>query len=184
MLFTTVGLRNSAFDGRKRRLDPRPGPFAFQAFDQARFFAADVCRRAAMQENIERKVAAENVLAEIACRVALVDRRLQPIPAQRVFEAQIKVGRRRPGREAAEDDPFDHLMRIVFHQDAVIERARLALVGVDAHVDRAGMVLGQEGPLQPGRESPPRRGRAVRWTLTISITCAGVISFSALRSAW
>ena len=44
-------------------------------------------------------------------------------------------------------------MRIVFHQDAIVERARLAFVGVDAHVNRAGMILGQERPLQPGRET-------------------------------
>ena len=49
---------------------------------------------------------------------------------------------------AADDDPFEHLVRIFLHQDAVVERARLALVGIDAHVDRAGMVLRQEGPLQ------------------------------------
>ena len=51
--------------------------------------------------------------------------------------------------------PFEHLVRILFHQDAVVERARLALVGVDAQVDRAGMVLGQEGPLEPGRKAGP-----------------------------
>ena len=42
-----------------------------------------------------------------------------------------------------------------FQLHAVAERARLALVGVDAHVDRPGMVLGQEGPLQPGGEPGP-----------------------------
>ena len=150
MLLTTVGLRNAPFDGGKRRLDARPGPLAFQAFDQPGLFAADVGRRAAVQINIEREVAAEDVLAEIAGGVALVDRGLQPLVAQRILVAEIEVGRGGPRGVAAEDDAFEHLVRIVFHQDAIVERARLALVGVDAHVDRAGMVLGQEGPLQPG----------------------------------
>ena len=97
----------------------------------------------------------QDVLAQVAGRVALVDRRLQPLVAERIFVAQIDVGRRGPGGVAAEDDPFEDLMRIVLHQDAIVERARLALVGVDAHVDRAGMVLGQEGPFQPGGKAGP-----------------------------
>ena len=44
-------------------------------------------------------------------------------------------------------------MRIVLHQDAVVERARLALVGVHAEVDGARMVLGQEGPFDAGRKA-------------------------------
>ena len=58
-----------------------------------------------------------------------------------------------PGGVAGEDDAFEHLMRVLLHQDAVVEGAGLALVGVDAHVDRAGMVLGQEGPLEAAGEA-------------------------------
>ena len=46
-------------------------------------------------------------------------------------------------------------MRIEFHLHAVDEGARLALVGVDAQINRAGMVLGQERPLQSGGEAGP-----------------------------
>ena len=102
-------------------------------------------------------------LPEVAGRVALVDRRLHPLVGQRIFVAQVDVGRRRPRGVATDDDPFEHLVRIEFHQDAVVERARLALVGVDAEVDRAGMILGQERPFQSRWESRPRRGRAGRW---------------------
>ncbi len=38
-------LAERALDGRERRLDPRPGPLAFQALDQPRLLAADVRRR-------------------------------------------------------------------------------------------------------------------------------------------
>ena len=74
-------LAKRPFDGRKRRLDARPGPLAFQAFDQPGFFAADVRRRAAVQKDVERKLAAENVLAEQLVGVALVDRRSAADPS-------------------------------------------------------------------------------------------------------
>ena len=44
-------------------------------------------------------------------------------------------------------------MGVFFHQDAVVVRAGLRLVGVDAQVDRARVVLREEGPLQPGGET-------------------------------
>ena len=57
-------LAERAFDGGKRRLDPRPGPLAFEAFDQARLFAADVRARPAVQVDVEIEARAENVLAQ------------------------------------------------------------------------------------------------------------------------
>ena len=149
-------LAEHAFDGRKRRLDPRPGPLAFEAFDQPGLFAADIGRRAAMHVNIERKVAAADVLAQVARRRST--RRSPPASARAT--ADIRSGDRcRPSwpgwRRQLRMIAFDHLVRIVLHQDAVVERARLALVGVDAHVDRAGMVLGQKRPLQPGGKAGP-----------------------------
>ncbi len=77
-----------AFDGGERRLDARPGAFAFQAFNQPRLFAADVRRGAAMQENIEREIAAQDVLAQIILRVAFVERSLKPVPRQRILISQ------------------------------------------------------------------------------------------------
>ena len=62
----------------------------------------------------------------------------------------IEVGRARPGGVATEDDAFEHLVRIEFHLHAVDERARLAFVGVDAEIDGAWMVLGQERPFHAG----------------------------------
>src|SRR5205823_12542621 len=48
-----------------------------------------------------------------------------------------------------EQNAFEHLVRVLFHEDAVIERARLALVGIDAKINRPRVVLGQECPLEP-----------------------------------
>ena len=56
-------LAEESFDGGMWRLDSRPSPAAFDALDQPGFFAANVGRGAAMDDNIQRKAAAENVLA-------------------------------------------------------------------------------------------------------------------------
>src|SRR5205823_40767 len=47
-------LAKEPLDGRERRLDPRPGPLALQAFDQPRLFTADISRSAAVDIDIER----------------------------------------------------------------------------------------------------------------------------------
>ena len=48
------GLAEQPFDGGKRRLDPRPGPLALDALDQARLLAADIGRGAAVDVHVER----------------------------------------------------------------------------------------------------------------------------------
>jgi len=93
--------------------------------------------------------------AQVAGLVALVDGLLEPLQAQRVLVAQVDINDRRPGGVGRNNRPFDHLMGVFFHQDAVVERARLALVGIDAEIDGSRMVLGQKGPLDPGGKTGP-----------------------------
>ena len=53
-------------------------------------------------------------------------------------------------------------MRVVLDELAVLEGARLALVGVDGEVDGLLALLGEEAPLHPGREAraaPPAEVR-------------------------
>ena len=58
---------------------------------------------------------------------------------------------RRSGGEAGDQDPFEKLMRVFLHQQPVIERGRLALVGVDAH-ERFLPILGKERPFETARK--------------------------------
>ncbi len=133
-----------------------------------------------MQKNIEREIAAQNVFAQIILGVTFVDGCLQPVPTERIFVSQIQVGGRCPSGEAGDDNPFDDLVWVIFHQNAVVERARLAFIRIDAHVDRAGMVLRQERPLQSGGKPAPPRPRSPL-ALTISVVCSGDISLNTLR---
>src|SRR5262245_17197270 len=82
-------LAKRPFDCRKRRLDPRPSSLTFEAFNQSGFFAANVRSGAAMQEDVERELAAQDIFAEVAFGITLVDRSLKSIPRQRVFVTQI-----------------------------------------------------------------------------------------------
>src|SRR5208283_5668922 len=59
--------------GREWRLDARVSALAFQRFHQSGFFSALVGARASMNEEIEIKAGAENVLAQIAAGVGFLD---------------------------------------------------------------------------------------------------------------
>src|SRR5439155_18053520 len=94
-----------------------------------------------------------DVLAEQAGGVQLVDGPLGGAVGGAVLVTDVVVGGGSPRGEGGEHDAFEHLVRVLLHQDAVVEGAGFALVGVDAQVDRAGVVFGQEGPFDAGREA-------------------------------
>ena len=106
-----------------------------------------------MEVKIEREAAPLDVLAEEPRGVGFVDRPLEAVPGLRIFVAEIEVGGGGPRRVGRKDDPLNHLVRVVLHQDPIVERPRFALVGIDAEVDRARVILGEERPLEPGGES-------------------------------
>src|SRR5262249_11864659 len=146
-------LAEGAFDGRERGFDARPAALALQTLDQPRLLAADVSARAAMEIDVEIEALAEDVFAGQIIRVQLINRLLQDAKRPAVFVAEVNVGDARARGVAGEQDTFEDLMRIFLHEDAVVEGARLALVGVDAQVDGPGMVLRQEGPFDAGRKA-------------------------------
>ena len=61
--------------GKIGRLDPRIGALAFERFDQAGFFAADVSAGAAMDVNLDVEAGAENIFSEeIVARASSIAR--------------------------------------------------------------------------------------------------------------
>ena len=120
---------------------------------QSRLFAADIGAGPAVQINVEREIGPLDVLAEQVVRVALLDRPVERAVRAAEFITQVDVRRRRADGVRRDHDPFQELMRIVLHQDAIVERARLALVAVHAEVKGARMVLGQEGPFDARRKA-------------------------------
>src|SRR5262249_28165965 len=141
--------------GREGWLDPWPGQFAFQTFDQSGFLSADVGTGPAVYEHVEMDFLAEDLTAEQSCLIRLVDGPLHGARRLAVFIANVNVSGAGARGVTGEDDAFEHLVRVFLHEDAVVEGAGLAFVGVDAEVDRAGVVLGQEGPLDAARKAGP-----------------------------
>src|SRR5262249_59933846 len=111
-------LAEGPLDGGKRRLDPRPGAPALQAFQQARFLATDVGPGAAVLKNVEVEVLAEDVAAQQVSGVGFVDGLLHGPEAGAVFVADVEVGGAGPGRVTGGDGAFQDRMGGVFHAGA------------------------------------------------------------------
>src|SRR4030081_1819405 len=105
-----------------------------------------------MQNDVDLVALAEDVLAQEPRLAGLLDRGLQRIVLWQVLTADIDEGQVAADRVAGDQDSFEHLVRALFDQVAVLEAARLALVGI---ADEVAWIdaLGQEAPLVAGRET-------------------------------
>ena len=145
-----------ADDRGKRRLDARLSAFSFDRLDEPRLFTADVGPGSSRDGDIEVEPAAENILAEEAALAALGERFLQHHRAVIELAANIDVRHRIGGdRVAGDDHPFDHQMRILFDEQAVLECSRLRLVCVTQQVGRLRRILWHKAPLRSGGKSRP-----------------------------
>ena len=85
--------------------------------------------------------------------VNLRDRDLQVFDRHRIFGAAVDEKLGRAGRVSRDQHAFKHLVRRGFHQRAVHERARVALVGVADQDLLIGLLGREEAPLVAGREA-------------------------------
>ena len=141
------------FDRRKRRLQARLRALAFERLDERRLLARFVGAGAAMHVDVAVEAAAVDVLAEVPGLIGLGDRALERLLHVEELAADVDVGDLRADRVAADRAPLDQQVRVALHQHVILERARLALVGVAGDVLRLRRVLEDELPLQAGRES-------------------------------
>ena len=139
--------------GRERRLHARDAAFAFDGIEQRRLFAAFVCACAGVRIKIEIETGALDVLAQVAARVGFADGAVHVIDQVAIFAANVDVAFVRVHRAAGDQDAFDQLMRIVFHQQPILAGARLALVGIDDDVLRLGRRARHEAPFHAGGKS-------------------------------
>lgn len=119
----------------------RHGALALDQFDHRQFFAADISPGAAAQMHGHgsaqpRPVEPVQFLAQHQIEFG-------------IFVAQVDVDLVRFHGPGGEEHAFDDAMRIAFQIMAVLEGARLAFVGVDAHQSRSGLGA-HEAPLPPG----------------------------------
>ncbi len=103
-----------------------------------------------MVEELEREARAEDVVAEIARLARLLDRLLQALVDFPDLAVHVVVAARAAHGVRRDDHPLDQRVRVVAQDVAILERARLALVGIAHEVLLPRELLGHEAPLEPG----------------------------------
>ena len=140
-----------ALDGGEGRLHARVAAVALQAGEQRGLLAALVRTGAAVDDDAQVCVGAEDFFAQEALLGRLLDGLDQACVAEVILAADVDEGDLRLDCEGAQDDALDQLMRVVLHDDAVFEGAGLRLVGVDDEVARHGRR--QKAPLHARGEA-------------------------------
>ncbi|MNC14463.1 hypothetical protein D3C75_622410 [compost metagenome] len=147
-------LAPDAGDGGEGGFGPRVGAAPFQGVDERRLFATDVAAGAGVDEQLEVKTRAQDVLAEQAGGLGLFHRAAQVDGGVHVLAAEedvATVGLEGPGTD---DHPLDQQVGQLLHQQPVFVGVRLHLVGVAEQVtDVHALVLGHQAPLHPGGEA-------------------------------
>ena len=149
-----------------RRAMARQAALALDRFDHRGFFAADVGAGAAAQMRCLVCLAKPGLLD-------LGDFVEQHQPQLGIFVADVDVDLGRLDHPGGDQHAFDEAVRIALEIVAILERAGLALVGVDRHQPRRRLGAHQR-PFAAGREIRRRRGRAGRRRSTILISSSRV----------
>src|SRR5258708_20362076 len=110
-----------------------------------------------MHNQIQVKAGAQDVLANIARSIRFFDGAFKLSPRQGQFTTHINKGYRNTASITGDDHTFDQFVRVLLHDHAVFECARLAFISITAEVARL-VVLGEKAPLHAGGEpgaTPP-----------------------------
>ncbi len=106
-----------------------------------------------MHDDVEVEPAAEYVLAEVALRLRLRDGDVEHPGTEEEFTPNVDERLVATDRVARDDDPLEELVGIELDDLAILERAGLALVGIDAEIDRLLGLLREKAPLEAGRKA-------------------------------
>ena len=136
----------------ERRLEAGHAAVALEALDQRRLLADHVRAGAPLHDDVDREVGAEDVLADVAGGVRLVERGGDALLGHRHLAADVEEALREAGGVAGDQAALDQLVRVELHQQPVLVGAGLALVAVDDEVAGPDALRG-EAPLDAGREA-------------------------------
>ena len=136
--------------GRKRRLVARLPLFAFQRFQQRRFFAANIRAVAVVVKQVKRKAAVQNVVAQIARAARLLHLALHVLVDLPDFAVDVVVAAHRAHNVARENHPLNQLVGVAAHNVAVFKSAGLALVAVAHQIHIGRQAAGNERPFKSG----------------------------------
>ncbi len=129
--------------GREGRLGTWVGASAFEGVDQRGFFTADVAPGAGVDEQLEIKTGAQDVLAQQAGGLGFFHGTVQVLGGGGVFAAQEDVATVGLQRTGADQHAFDQQMGQLLHQHAVLPGVGFHFIRVAQQVaDVDGFVLG------------------------------------------
>ena len=149
-------------NGRKRRPNPRHAALAFERFQQRRFLTALISARAGMRVEVELKLGAANVLAQIPVLVGFGDRLIHNGDQVVVLATDVDPTLLRAHRNRTEQNALNQLMGIVLNQQPVFAGAGFGFIGIDDNVLRLFGRPRNKTPLQPGREARAAAAPQVR----------------------
>ncbi len=134
---------------------PRSGhaAFALDRGHQGRFLAADEGAGALVDLQIEVKAGSQDVLAQQAVFLGLVDGDVQAVDGQRILGPAVDVTLMGADGLGGDDHAFQNGVRVGLQDAAVHEGARVAFVGVAQHVFDVARRGGGELPFHARRET-------------------------------
>jgi hypothetical protein len=166
------GLAEETVRHREGRLDARKAALALDGLEERRLFAADVGAGRRCESPLDAEAASRG-----CCRPDSPPHGTPPAPRStrsmaRVFAANVDEDARADGI-GADERALEHAAGVAFEQHAVLEGARLRLVGVDDEIFGLAWRVGRALPLDPGREGCAAAPQQVGRLEFIAITSAG-----------
>ncbi len=165
-----------AGDGGEGGLEPRLAPSPLEGVQEGGLLAADVGAGTRVHGDVEVEAGAQDVLAEVARRVGLLDRAHEAAVDVHDLAAQVDEGVVAADGEGGDRDALDEEVRGRHEQWDVLAGTRLGLVGVDDEVAGAAVRRGRKPHFMPvGKPAPPRPRRPesfIDWTRSVGSVCS------------
>src|SRR5260370_4759982 len=138
---------------RKGRLVARLGAMAFDGFDERAFFATDVAAGADKNFQSKIEIAPEDFFAKKPGAITPANFFTENLFLKMVLVADIRDAALRSGDQAGDDHALDEEMRQVSHDEAVLDGAGLAFIGVADNIFHGIRLLADEIPFHAGGKS-------------------------------
>src|SRR6516165_1113473 len=106
-----------------------------------------------MKDDVEVVVRTKDLLTEESSSSGFLERFIQNSIPERKFAANVDEGKMAIHGVCGDDDAFDQLVRITFHDDAILAGSRLAFVCVAAQINRLAGVLRYKTPFHARRKT-------------------------------
>src|SRR5215471_17257194 len=106
-----------------------------------------------MKNDLEIEVRTKDLLTQESSSSGFLERFIQNSIPERKFAANVDEGKMAIHGVCGDDDAFDQLVRITFHDDAILAGSRLAFVCVAAQINRFAGILRYKTPFHARRET-------------------------------